>query len=462
MTPKDRNDSRREFLSRIGMDAAALLLPVAAPQLLKGQTCAPPGNTSNPTAWGSDCRALQPRRPASTLTSSEVSKLRAAYQAMRALDTTDPSDPRGFLQQAHIHCYMCNQAPPAELVHYTLNFLPWHRAYLYFHERILGKLVGDMTLRLPYWDWENPAHNKLPPPYTSPNNSGNPLWNGTRVMSPSDTLPAGDTNLTAALTASSFSLFSSTLENGPHGSVHVDVGGDMGAFETAALDPVFYAHHSNVDKCWVDWVKADPGHTNPTTSTWLNKSYGFYDENKVWRTIKNSQVTDNEGGLRYYYGTRAFEFISLACIIRWRDIVVAANPNLGEFTIPATALETLRGAMNTAVVQMILTGPQLPRDHSAVYSIYLSEREADEDKGTDSPGYVGSIPVVVGSKEHQHQLPPAVSVAMDVTPRMKFLIERKGQNQLFAVQRTPKPDKKAVLKVPFRGVSYRVGDLAKV
>jgi len=33
--------------------------------------------------------------------------------------------------------------------------------------------------------------------------------------------------------------------------VHVDVGGlsgDMAFFETAAKDPIFYAHHSNVTK----------------------------------------------------------------------------------------------------------------------------------------------------------------------------------------------------------------------
>jgi hypothetical protein len=260
-------------------------------------------------------------------------------------------------------------------------------------------------------------------------------------------------------------LFSSTLENGPHGSVHVDVGGfsgDMGAFETAARDPVFYAHHSNVDKCWVDWVKADPGHTNPTTAAWLNKSYGFYDENKVWRTIKNSQVVDNEGSLRYYYGTRVFEYLSLACILKWRDITVALNPSLTGFTHSPAALEILKSAVSGAMVQMIWSGLQLPRDHSAIYSIYLSEREANEDGGPQRAGFVGTVPVVIGSKEHQHNIPGTASIAMDVSGRVKQLIERKGENLIYAVQRTPKPDQKRVLKVTFRSVSYRVGELAKV
>jgi polyphenol oxidase len=368
-----------------------------------------------------------------------------------------PADPRGFTQQAHIHCFICSQSPTLQ-VHGTQNFLPWHRAYLYFHERILGKLIGDLNFRLPYWDWENPSHRTLPGPYTNPNNNTNPLFNGTRSMSPTDTLPAFDVDLGPALSSGTFSLFSSTLENGPHGSVHVDVGGNMGAFSTAAQDPVFYAHHSNVDKAWADWVKADPSHTNPATATWLNKSYGFFDENKVWRSITNTRLADHEGNLRYYYGTRAFEYISLLCIRRWRDLVLTLNPAAAAFTHSAATLTALRGAAEKGAVHMVITDPQLPRDISAIYSVYISEREAAEDRGADSPGYIGQLSYVQGSKEHQHEL-PAGAIALDVSRRVKTLIERTGENVLCAVQRTPKPAQKRVLKVPFKSVSYRVGDV---
>ena len=460
MTAKDQRESRRRFMSQIGRDAAALLLPVAVPGLLRAQPCAFPGDTSHPSPWGTDCRPLLPRRPASTLTSSEVAKLKAAYQAMRALDTTDPADPRGFTRQANIHCLICVQAPTLQ-VHGTLNFLPWHRAYLYFHERMLGNLIGDMNFRLPYWDWENPAHQHLPPPYVSPNNNTNPLFNGTRAMTPADTLPPGDGDLTASLTSPNFSGFSPTLEGGPHGNVHVDVGGDMGFFISAAKDPIFYAHHSNVDKAWADWVKASPSHTNPTTAAWLNQSYGFFDDNKVWRTIKNSQVVDNEGSLRYYYGTRAFEYISIFCILRWIDIAVVLKPTALTFVHTDAMLTTLKAAVDkSAVVHMVLTAPQLPQDRSAIYSIYLSEREATENKGPDSSGYVGVIPVVLGDRENTHKMPIPPAIALDVTRRVKFLAERREPNQLFAVQRTPKPDQNRVLRLPVRSVSYRVGQTA--
>jgi polyphenol oxidase len=462
MTQKDKLDSRRNFLAKIGTDAAALLLPIALPQMVRGQVCAPPGNTSSPTAWGSDCRQLQPRRPASTLTSSEITKLRAAYQAMRTLDTSDPADPRGFVRQANVHCYMCSQAPVAQRVHYNDNFLPWHRAYLYFHERILGKLIGDMNFRIPYWDWENPAHRKLPPPHTTPSGVGNPMWDVNRVMTPADSLSAGVVDLTASLSSADYTTFRSTLESGPHGGVHVSVGGDMGAFDTAGHDPVFYSHHANVDKCWTDWVKASPSHTNPTLASWLNQSYGFYDENKVWRTIKNSQVVDNEGSLRYYYGTRSFEYITLACIIKWADLSVAVNAAVSGFTNTPATLRALQAAVGKAVVHLKVTAPQLPQDISAIYSVYISEREATEDKGAESPGFAGTISVVLGSKDHKHEPSATDSFVFDVTANVKSLAERREQNQLFAVQMLPKPATKRVLRVPFRSVSYRVGEIGQV
>src|SRR5205823_10832196 len=110
----------------------------------------PQVNPGTATAFRYDCRPIRPRRPASTLTSTDVQKLRDAYKAMRALDASDPADPRGFLQQANVHCRNCSQIVQ---VHFSWQFFPWHRAYLYFHERILGNLINDTEFRLPYWDW---------------------------------------------------------------------------------------------------------------------------------------------------------------------------------------------------------------------------------------------------------------------------------------------------------------------
>ena len=128
---KDNHTSRREFVKLLGLGSAALgvagLGGIVFPQDVLAQ-CAPPGNPGRPQPLRRDCRTILPRRPASTLLSSEVTRLRNAYQAMRDLSVSDPSDPRGFAQQANIHCYYCSEIASSLHVHGNWRFFTFHRA----------------------------------------------------------------------------------------------------------------------------------------------------------------------------------------------------------------------------------------------------------------------------------------------------------------------------------------------
>jgi tyrosinase len=70
---------------------------------------------------------------------------------------------------------------------------------------------------------------------------------------------------------------SGNLENDPHNLTHVYIGGivsesDYGLMADpglAALDPIFYLHHANVDRMWAGW-NADPSRKNPTDANWLS------------------------------------------------------------------------------------------------------------------------------------------------------------------------------------------------
>ena len=44
------------------------------------------------------------------------------------------------------------------------------------------------------------------------------------------------------------------LESVPHNQVHGYVGGFMGSFDTAGLDPIFWLHHANIDRIWQIWL----------------------------------------------------------------------------------------------------------------------------------------------------------------------------------------------------------------
>lgn len=456
----EKEESRRWFIQEIGRDAAALLLPVALPSMLSGQVCAPPGSTANPVAWQRDCRSIQARRPASTLTSSQLAKLKAAYKAMRDLATSDPADPRGFGHQTNIHCHNCGGGGSSIQVHGTLRFLPWHRAYLYFHEQILGKLITDPEFRLPYWDWENPSHRAIPSGYNSPNNATNPLFNSTRSMGPGDLLHPTSGQPATALSEANFNDFSSEIEGAPHGSVHVEVGGDMGGFDLAARDPIFYAHHANVDKVWSDWMKADASHTAPATAAWQNQTSGFFNQNKVWQTIRNIDTVDHEAKLRYIYAGRTWDFVTWRCLISWTVIstLLVANRNL--FVLNPRVRDSVLKAAERSPVMMRIASPQLPGNKSANYFVYYDEAEAKANRGPQSPSYLGLISIVLASKEGRHPTPMPRKVDFEITPqRLKGLFARDGRVSLFFIENDRKdPDRNAAVSpLGFRSVQFLAG-----
>ncbi|KAL6145445.1 hypothetical protein ACLB2K_056132 [Fragaria x ananassa] len=90
---------------------------------------------------------------------------------------------------------------------------------------------------------------------------------------------------------------SGSIESTPHGPVHVWTGDntqpnyeDMGNFYSAARDPIFFSHHSNVDRIWSDITDPD----------WLDTGFLFYDENEQQVRVKVRDCLDSKK-LGYVY-----------------------------------------------------------------------------------------------------------------------------------------------------------------
>jgi len=195
--------------------------------------------------------------------------------------------------------------------HQTWYFTPWHRGYLLALEQqvraAIISLGGPADWALPYWNYFGPNNQfQMPPAFAAqnlPDNGGpNPLYVKARygpnssgnIFVPlqfvnqecmTNDLFTGDDAVTpppgfgGPQTTPLFSHFGGTsgnLENNPHNLVHGFVGGrtlqgDRGLMShplTAALDPIFYLHHSNIDRMWAAW-NAKNMQTNPTDSAWL-------------------------------------------------------------------------------------------------------------------------------------------------------------------------------------------------
>ncbi|KAI3974608.1 hypothetical protein MKX01_029598 [Papaver californicum] len=339
-----------------GADRMAMAAPIAPPDLSKcgpanlpdGATpmnCCPPPNTEIVDFQVPSETTLRIRPAAHLVDEAYIAKYNKAYELMRALPDDDP---RSFKQQANVHCAYCDGAYDQSLsgfpkmdiqVHNSWLFFPFHRYYLYFHEKILGSLIGDPTFALPFWNWDSLAGMRMPSMYAQPGSSLYDELRDAEHQPPylldlnynlvDSNLPATvqyNRNLTTMYRqvvsgAKTATLFlgspyraggaanpgGGTIENVPHGPVHIWSGDrtqtnfeNMGNFYSAARDPIFYAHHSNCDRMWTIWKSLGGNRKDFTDPDFLNAAFLFYDENKQLVRVMIKDCLEQEN-LRYKY-----------------------------------------------------------------------------------------------------------------------------------------------------------------
>ena len=219
------------------------------------------------------------RRNINNYTDSQLRDFRAAMAAFQAVN-----DNRGYDFMAGFHgipghwCWHGSGGIDSSLEFPGQNyyaFLPWHRAYLkWFEDHFLDH---NPNLSIPYWDWTSSSSHTvgIPDAYREPNADGvpNPLYNfdsptlkanairdpliGNGVTfrnpdPPDDVKLPTPSDVTALYEISDFGFFSTRLQH-IHDNVHLWCHGSMGRVPTAAFDPVFWAHHCNIDRIWAIW-----------------------------------------------------------------------------------------------------------------------------------------------------------------------------------------------------------------
>ncbi|KAG0613426.1 hypothetical protein M758_6G101900 [Ceratodon purpureus] len=329
-------------------------LPFPAPNLdncLEFETCCTPIlSIAKPTApIKFKFQTYLPRRirPAAHLVDDAyIAKYQRAVERMKALPDTDG---RSFTNQWKLHCLYCdnhlyfeNETHPYPLeIHKSWLFYPWHRLFVYFHERILARLIDDDTFALPFWNWDNqspelPQGNVVPKVYAEKRslyadciNTTSSLYDETR--NPCALLPEGmvsfqnpescpaRANASEVRASNAHATFvqvvgvgvtpllfhggpyrlgdeggggSGAMEVVPHGTVHHWVNQKkMVSYRDSAADPIFFAHHANMDRLWEVW-KTLPGGIRKDVSDpdYLNTEFTFYDENGGLVTVSVAQA----------------------------------------------------------------------------------------------------------------------------------------------------------------------------
>ncbi len=201
------------------------------------------------------------RKNANTLTTDERNRLIAAFAAL------NNQGAGRFVDFRNMHT---NIASPQ--AHGAPGFLPWHRIYLLDLERELQAI--DPSVTLPYWRFDRPAPNLFSLDFLGVSDSlgrvqfsaANPLrfWriDGLQQI---DRRPLFNTATQAANVLSESQTLSlgtqyqafESMEGDPHGSAHVSFGGWISSIGTAARDPLFFLLHTNVDRLWAKWQRAN-------------------------------------------------------------------------------------------------------------------------------------------------------------------------------------------------------------
>lgn len=216
----------------------------------------------------------------------------------------------------------CTHAPNSDL-----NFLLWHRLYIAYFERIVRKLSGYQAFALPYWGYTDTTNitvnRKMPYKYQQKTTS---LFEASRFDSLNNNypvqggiLPALD--LTNLFENTDFLIFSNNMAAAPHGAMHNYIGGGfqdlpmynpiyqskteggmMAQVPSAGFDPIFWLHHSNIDRLWQQWTNSPRGALVSLAD--LKKqpwSYHFFDENGKEESFTTEEVYDMIYNVNYDY-----------------------------------------------------------------------------------------------------------------------------------------------------------------
>ncbi|KAK4439917.1 Polyphenol oxidase, chloroplastic [Sesamum alatum] len=471
----------------------AFAAPISAPDVTKcGPADLPPGAAPTnccppPTARIIDFKFPPPSttmrvRPAAHLADEAyIAKFNKAVELMKALPEDDP---RSFKQQASVHCAYCDGAydqvgfPNLELqVHNSWLFFPFHRYYLYFFERILGKLIDDPTFAMPFWNWDSPGGMRLPAMYANPNSA---LYDSLRDQahqppmvldlnySGTDPDISADQQTRRNLTVMYRQMVSNSrtprlffgspyrrgddpnpgggsIENIPHGPVHVWTGDrnqpnfeNMGNFYSAGRDPIFFAHHSNIDRLWSIWKTLGGRRQDITDRDFLEASFVFYDENAQMVRVKVRDCLD-QTKLGYVYQDVEIPWLDSRPTPRVSSVLRklkklgranAADTHSPKDVFPAKLDKVLKVMVKRPKKKrskkekdaleeiLVIQGIELDRDVYVKFDVFIND-EDDEISTPENTEFAGSFVNV--PHKHKHGKKIKTQLRLSITEIMEDL-----------------------------------------
>lgn len=377
--------------------------------------------------------------------------------------------------QAAIHGIPSGQRPLwNQCQHAQWFFLPWHRMYVLRVEAILRTLIeaagGPKNWALPYWNYGAGGKTALlPEAFRDPNAFGkpNPLYvkerhpglnEGTYGLPPKMTSAAKALARPHFIGAAEFgggehlpshqrAGLTGRVEETPHNDVHVAVGGPRGWMsfpELAAKDPIFWLHHTNIDRLWEVW-KGTKGHVDPSDPSWTGQEFKLFDTEGNQVGMECGQV-ESVQKLGYEYGPAAPEgpvppaprerIASLAAegggdvidkphMVGATDkpITLVGEPVEVEIQIDAQEAGELAPAQNVYLNSEDIEGERNPGTVYAVY-VALPPDASAEEEAAHHVGNLSFFGIERNGEPAGDEAPHGFRLAVDITPIAQELAGR--------------------------------------
>jgi len=359
---------------------------------------------------------------------ADIDTYRNAVTAMKSLSS---GDPRSWSAQAEIHGTVAGGFNFCE--HGTDHFFDWHRAYLFYFEKICQKLTGNPKFGLPYWNWnQDPDIN---PAFLDPNST---LFLARTRNSMSGSSSVSTAELDPIFADTNFFTFRIQLEGTPHNTVHTYIGQTMGT-GGSALDPLFWVHHCMVDYCWAKW-NIDLRNNNTNDPTWINHANSHFVDADGTPAMDTAGITTIMPLLSYQYESSAIGSSPATAAIRTKSAFQKVERRIREgANIRFDIKQRMRLAEKTVVsvvrpfsLEAKLTPQdfariidsdaarervfasveyaQLPPTSDFSVRVYLNLPNANSSTSIEDPHYAGSFaffgteaPTGGAGGEHRHQ-----------------------------------------------------------
>ena len=299
----------------------------------------------------------------------------------------------------------------------TYHFLIWHRMYIWYLEKIVRKLSGKTDFALPYWDYVDAKYRVMPDLFRQ---AGAGIYTDERIKLLNQGQPINlsyaNQYLVAAMTKNngtkSYGLFNSGINAAPHGAMHNYIGGaadgypgyeptmynsiyqdnsggQMANVPSAGFDPIFWAHHSNIDYLWTVWNNSSNGQA-PILSQMeaYKQKYIFFDENGKKVDLSIQQVYDTIFHLDYTYQGLVAEKPAIASVSENRkEIFSLDRKDLVSKPTQMLALpvedkvenfmETVDLSRKSTVLVVTVSYKTQPKQN---YAVYIDTDKPDEKK----------------------------------------------------------------------------------